>query len=328
MWPLLTLMMVAMVSGTNSNIRVRLCRPDHFYADGKCIPLQRTLSDTIGDILENSEPALAFLNSNNETSVVMPRKVPVSDLFVQNLAVISEANMSECLSLAACTEQCLSWPTRSFKSRKHEEDVVERFLSSTELNDSDDESGGSVDFVRIIMQGAQKGIQVAKQPKMRCNQCEVTYPNCTPLQYNYTTRINAIYRNMIESNVTLTDGSSSQHNRTAAPETIYYHYTMQFLDVANLTTCYALVSCETTCDLYRMAIQEKNGDLLSSPPPVVSTVTIDNRNPNAANMLNNAAQLGYRLALADDCIQCPKLIRHCTPDKYVIAKASSELFNN
>lgn len=322
------------------NTNVPMCRPNELYTDDGCVPLQHTLADLIREILENPDASMTLLRAEEEEANVTTtaQRVPIADLFLQNLAVFSESNMNECLSLASCNEQCQSWPQRSYRSRRHEEEVADRFLT-TAVVDSEAGSGGeegntsSIDFVRAIMAGSRRGIEIAKHPKLQCKVCWREFSQCSPLHYNYTVRVNAIYRSMVETNVTLPEMAPTvvvtptTANRSQSLETLYYYYSMQFLDTANLTTCYAVVSCENTCDIYRTAINEQNSDTLATSPTLPTLPAVSPR-PKAIDTIHTGALLGYKFALKDSCGQCRRHFHQCTPDKYVIAKASSKIFNN
>lgn len=228
------------------------------------VQLKLTISDTISKILNNIDGSSTFLNyqasvdgdSGNPT-ITAPENVPVSDLFIQNLAVISEANMSSCLSVATCKEHCMTWPDRNLEQQKHEQSIVDKYVpapgmavepltgkSKDDIVLEDDETTNGPDFVRTIMLASKKGIDLAKTANGTsnltaiCGQCDTEYNGCGSMQYEYTTRINAIYRQLVEKNATLYE-KAPEANRNLSPEVLYYHYSMRFLDLANLTSCYA-----------------------------------------------------------------------------------------
>ena len=326
------------------------CRPDQVLRDGICIQLRLSISDLVREILENSGDANTFLhyhvdnNGNVSTEVNVSNSVPVSDLFIQNLAVISEANMSSCLALASCNEHCLAWPRRSAQQRQHEESVFEKFnppqgltkeqiqsKSKDDVNIEDDDATGP-EFLRTIMMGSKKGIELAKRTygnifnNICVRSCNSEYPECPSMHYDYTTRINAIYRQLVEQNATLYD-KQSEVNKNLSPEMLYYHYSMRFLDLANLTNCYAEVSCENSCVLYKETFADDNVELVG-PPPTVSPFLRENSSSNpAVDVIHNGSLIGYKLALdGAHCDQCGRHYKDCTPDRYQIARASSNIF--
>lgn len=330
-----------------------------------------TISDTINKILNNIDGTSTFLSyqasvdseSGNPT-MTAPENVPVSDLFIQNLAVISEANMSSCISLATCKEHCMTWPDRNLEQQKHEQSVLDKFIpppgltiepltgkSKDDIVVEDDETSGP-DFVRSIMLASKKGIDLAKTTNLTsnltviCGGCESEYSGCSPMQYEYTTRINAIYRQLVEKNATLYD-KAPEANRNLSPEVLYYHYSMRFLDLANLTSCYAQglslfiiffnyvffcfyqfsVSCENSCAIYKSTIADESVELVGPPPNVSPFLRGDTNKPKAIDIIHHGALIGFKLATTSgDCDMCARHYKDCTIDRYEIARASSNIF--
>lgn len=336
-----------------------ICRPDQVMTDGKCMQLRKSLSDLVREILENSDGSSSFLHYQDESTgetpnpaASMPESVPVSDLFIQNLAVISEANMSNCLALATCNEHCRSWPDRSPDERRHEEGILEKFIpplgltveplagkSKDDIIIEDDDATGP-DFVRTIMLASKKGIELAKNATAIsskgstaavnvtavCGQCYGEYTGCSQLQYDYTTRINAIYRSLVEGNATLYDKTPGS-DRNLNPEVLYYHYSMRFLDLANLTSCYAQVGCENSCSVYKATLAEESAEMVGPPPNVSPFFKEDAHKPAAIDTIHNGALIGYKLALEGAaCEGCVRHYKDCSADKYQIARASSHIF--
>ncbi|KAI2800325.1 hypothetical protein RDWZM_000490 [Blomia tropicalis] len=343
------------------------CRPDEAFVEGQCVRLRKSMSELVQEILENSDGTSSFLQhqllvesgaNQAAISALLPMtpnaanadKVPVSDLFIQNLAVISEANMSSCLAIATCNEHCWRWPERNASDRRVQLSILERFNAPTGIvlepvvaaakgkDDGNGDGDGSDsadahDFVRIIMNASKRGIDLAKNSiksmnrTSTCLPCMNEYGECNPMQYQYTTRINAIYRRLTEANATLYDQAPDQ-NRNLSLEVLYYHYSMQFLDLANLTTCYALVSCENSCSVYKSTIAEESVESVGPPPQVSPFMKDDQYKPKAIDIIHNGALIGYKLALepTDDCDRCVNHYPDCTPDRYEIARASSNIF--
>ncbi|KAH9407651.1 hypothetical protein TYRP_012473 [Tyrophagus putrescentiae] len=334
------------------------CRPDQVLTEGKCVQLRKSVSDMVREILENSDGSSTFLHyqasvdaTSGAPTIAAPENVPVSDLFIQNLAVISEANMSSCLSLATCKEHCLAWPDRNAEQKKHEQAVLEKFIpppgltmepspmSGKSKDDivSEDDDGSGPDFVRTIMLASRKGIDLAKNASSSssssssnwtsiCGQCDVEYSGCGSMQYDYTTRINAIYRQLVEKNATLYE-KAPETNRNLNPEVLYYHYSMRFLDLANLTSCYAQVSCENSCSIYKSTIADESVELVGPPPNVSPFLRGDTNKPKAIDTIHHGALIGYKLATGSgDCDMCSRHYKDCTVDRYEIARASSNIF--
>src|SRR5699024_8963353 len=112
---------------------------------------------------------------------------------------------------------CWAWPKRTPNQRAHEESVLEKFIpppgltvepmagkSKDDIAIDDDDATGP-DFVRTIMLASRKGIELAKKAPAQganwtatCAQCGIEFNECAPMQYDYTIRINAIYRQLVE----------------------------------------------------------------------------------------------------------------------------------
>lgn len=359
--------------------QVRLCPPDHVLnKTQQCAPLRLSISDLVRDILENSDTTLSLSHYNLEDKAAAdrsaPTRVPVSDLFIQNLAVLSETNMSSCLALATCYEHCLAWPKRSPVQQTHELEVIERFnLSATQKSDGakgkDDDgdengSGSTPDFVTTIMSAAQRGIAISKEAgsqtddklEATCNeQCSREFnrpesdaaeaePPCSPMHYDYTVRINALYRQQVEANVTLTDDRpkpAKPDPAASSPEVLYYVFSMRFLDHTNLTACFAQVSCENSCEIYKAALAglivgaDGSNEPLPTPPPPPKTATPmllreDQPHPKAVDSIHQGTLVGHKLATEGKeatCEKCADTYKDgCTTDRYMIARASIAIF--
>lgn len=355
---------------------VKLCPPDSVLNKAQqCAPLRLSISDLVRDILENSDTTLSLSQYNMEDKPAAarpaPTSVPVSDLFIQNLAVLSETNMSSCLALATCNEHCLAWPKRSAAKQAHELEVIERFNSSVKDtakgkdDESDDNSSGSTpDFVTTIMTSAQKGIAISKQDGVgksaeelqsicndKCSQ-EFNRPDsnsaepelpCSPMHYDYTVRINALYRQQVEANVTLTDdrpAPAKPDPAATSPEALYYVFSMRFLDHTNLTACFAQVSCENSCEIYKAAIAgligaEGSEEPLPTPPPPPKAASPmflreDQPHPKAVDSIHQGTLVGHKLATqakGPACEQCAETYKNeCSADRYMIARSSIAIF--
>ena len=322
------------------------CRPDQVFEQNQCQRLKYSLSALVCDILERSESTNSFLhfqldaNGNAPPTVQVPESVPVSDLFIQNLAVVTEANMSSCLAWSSCVEQCQTWPERNAKQREFEENALEKFSLPSQVNgeilfskskdDSDDDESTGPDFVRAIMFGAKKGIELGKQNQARvCDHCRTEFamkPNhqCSFVQYHYTTRMNALYRKLTESNATLYD-RAAKSVKNLSPETLYFHYSMRFLELANLTSCFAQVSCENSCTVYKQTLTDLNVELVG--PPALGDDNHNRQTGLTTDVVQQGATLGYKIATTSaDCTECGRQYPDCLEDKYEIAKASSQIF--
>ena len=321
-----------------------LCRPDQVYESNlkKCIRLKNSISVLVKDIVDNSDTSLPFLHYNpdatNQMNITVPNEVRVSDLFIQNLAFINEANMTNCLAMSACNEHCYSWPERTAEQKSREKTVIDQFISTMETTNKKEEDDETPDFVKVIMQASKKGIDFARNAKANsvkglrsaCLNCQNQYSaSCPPLNYAYTVRINALYRKLIESNVSFVD-LTPKLPQNLSPEMLYYHYSMHFVERANLTSCYSLVSCENTCQLYSMTITELGMNMVEPPASESTLMKGDPNKSKSIDIIHNAAIAGYKMASTpeNECHQCRQQFPDCTDDKYEIAKASAAIFGN
>lgn len=316
-----------------------LCRPDQVFDSNvqKCIRLKHSISALVKDILDNTDSTLPFVHISpdmlNKSATNLPSVVHVSDLFIQNLAFINEANMTDCIAMTACNEHCYSWPERSDEQKEAEQSIIDRFISVQESPKKEDEED-TPDFVRVIMQASKKGIDFAKKlsnsknPRTTCLGCQNEYSSgCAPMNYAYTVRINALYRKLIESNVSFVN-LVPKLTQNHSPEILYYHYSMHFVEQANLTNCYALVSCENTCYLYQATISELGADMVEPPASESALLKNDPNKSKSIDIIHNGALVGYKLAIENKCPECRKQYTKCTDDKYEIAKASAAIFGN
>ncbi|KAF7490994.1 hypothetical protein SSS_05580 [Sarcoptes scabiei] len=343
------IVVVFIVINLNSIIEARnptkppLCRPDQvFHSETrKCLRLKHSISTLLKEILDNSDSSVPFLHYTPETlnrglvNTSLPSLVQVSDLFIQNLAFISEANMTDCIAMSACNEHCYSWPERKADQRESEESVIDKFLTNTESPSKKDDEDETPDFVRVVMEASRKGIDLAKHAqsitakniRSICSGCQTDYSdNCAPMNYAYTVRINALYRKLIESNVTFVN-MAPKLPQNLSPEMLYYHYSMHFVDRANLTTCYALVSCENTCQLYKATIAELGESVVEAPPEESVLLKGDPNKSVSIDIIHHGVLVGFKLAKSDDgCEECRNNYPDCTNDRYEIAKASAAIF--
>lgn len=230
---------------------------------------------------------------------------PIPDLFVQNLAVMAQANMSDCMARVNCEEKC-DYATRGILVKVNEEE-----------NSSEEEDEDLPDFVENFYEAGKKGIEFAKSGE--CGNCKSIYSQCNKMQYDYTVRTNSLYRDLIRRNISLFQRDPSDEHQI--PEDIeYLHHSMRFLDLANLTKCYARVSCETTCR------HVKEFPDSEAPPEKSPFLQNDPQKPESVDIIHEGAILGYGLAIDGLCDECADHYTDCPPDKYTIAHSSSIIF--
>ena len=226
----------------------------------------------------------------------------ISELFIQNLQTMAQANMSDCMDRVNCEEKCKLIADGVFKASDDNQEI--------------DGLDSLPDFVRSFYNAGKKGIKLGESNE--CAECENTYKNCNEMQYDYTIKTNALYKDLIEKNVTLFDSSENQEE---IPEEIaYLHHSMRFLDLANLSRCYARVSCEATC------VTVKNDPTIEAPPAKSPLLENDPFKPKSVDIIHEGALLGYTLASRGNCETCATQYEDCPEDRYTIAHSSSVIF--
>jgi len=227
----------------------------------------------------------------------------VSELFIQNLAIMAQANMSDCMNRVNCEEKCRL--------------VVEEVIKETEIDDKEIEVIKELPtFVRTFYDAGKTGLELGKTSQ--CKQCPKMFNKCNRMQYEYTIKTNALYKELMERNITLFDDSDSKEE--VPQEIAYLHHSMRFLDLANLSRCYARVSCEATCQHIKV---HPNSE---APPAKSPLLANDPKKPASVDIIHEGALLGYTLALHGVCNTCALQYADCSADRYTIAHTSSIIF--
>jgi len=226
-----------------------------------------------------------------------PVETELPEMFIQNLAVMNEANMSDCMNRVNCEEKCHL--------------VAQRVSDNIETVDLE----GFPEFVRNYYEAGKRGIDLGRNNK--CSECQKLFNNCKAMQYEYTVKTNALYNELAQKNVSLFDDSNEQ----IPPEIAYLHHSMRFLDLANLSRCYARVSCESTC-LHVKSNPNTEAPTLKSP-----LLQNDPHKPQSVDIIHEGAILGYTLAFNGLCDTCARHYADCEADKYAIAHMSSIIFD-
>ena len=230
-------------------------------------------------------------------------EVAISELFIQNLAVMAQANMSDCMDRVNCEEKCRL--------------IAEEVIQEVAIDEREVQAIKEMPaFVRTFYEAGKTGIELGKTAQ--CGQCKLMYSKCNQMQYDYTIKTNALYKDLMEKNITLFDDSDPKEE---IPQDIaYLHHSMRFLDLANLSRCYARVSCETTC------VHVKAEPKSEAPPAKSPLLAEDPHKPESVDIIHEGAVLGYNLAFNGVCDTCATHYADCAPDRYSIAQTSSIIF--
>lgn len=243
-----------------------------------------------------------FSRAKREVKDEENNDLQISELFIQNLETMAQANMSDCMDRVNCEEKCQLIAHGVFKATDDNQDI--------------DGLDALPTYVRSFYNAGKKGIKLGESKD--CDQCKKEYQNCNAMQYDYTIKTNALYKELIEKNITLFDASQNQED--IPEEMAYLHHSMRFLDLANLSRCYARVSCEVTC------IQVKKDPTIEAPPAESPLLKNDPHKPKSVDIIHEGALLGYALAGSGVCETCAKQYTDCPEDRYSIAHSSSVIF--
>ncbi|XP_054162290.1 uncharacterized protein LOC128960240 [Oppia nitens] len=230
--------------------------------------------------------------------------IRVSELFIQNLAVMNEANMSECMDRFNCEEKC---------------ELIAKELVKESPEDTQEFDGleDLPQYVRSFYESGRKGMELGRNK--RCDVCMQLHSQCSAMQYEYTIRTNNLYKELIDKNVTLFEENAPKGDMPS--DMIYLHQSMRFLDLANLSTCYARVTCETICQQTKM---NPNNEAPSVKSPILEN---DPNKPASVDIIHSGAILGYTLAFNGVCETCGINFADCREDRYAIARMSAIIFN-
>jgi len=278
-------------------------------SDAKFEPtiIQQHYVDLFGRAKRDVANNTSTTTTTTTTTTTVVQKFPsaqVSELFIQNLAVMNEANMSDCMDRVNCEEKCQLIANGVFRESPDDTRELEG-LQDLPL------------FVRTFYEAGKKGIELGRDK--RCDTCQQVFAKCTPMQYDYTVQTNALYKELIAKNITIFDERAAQQDMPS--EMVYLHNSMRFLDLANLSTCYARVSCESTCFHIK---REPN----SEPPTDKSPLLVNDPNkPASVDIIHGGILFGYNLAFNGVCESCAVRYSDCAPDRYSIARMSLALFN-
>ena len=250
-------------------------------------------------IVELFARAKRAINESNEEET----QLAISELFIQNLAVMAQANMSDCMDRVNCEEKCRL--------------VAQEVITETEVDEKEVEAINKLPaFVRSFYEAGKKGLELGKTAQ--CGQCKLVFSQCNQMQYEYTIKTNALYKELMEKNVTLFD--DSEQTEDIPQEIAYLHHSMRFLDLANLSRCYARVSCETTC------VQVKAQPMSERPPAKSPLLANDPHKPESVDIIHEGSILGFNLAFTGKCETCAIRYADCPADRYAIAHTSSIIF--
>jgi len=229
----------------------------------------------------------------------------ISNLFIQNLELMAQANMSDCMDRVNCEEKCQL--------------IVDKVFKVSDDNKQLEGLDTMPTFVRSFYEAGKKGIRFGGlRAGGQCGDCKKTYKNCNAMQYDYTIKTNALYKELTEKNVTLFDANEAE--KDIPQELQYLHHSMRFLDLANLSLCYARVSCEATC------FQAKSNPRMEAPPAKSPLLENDPHKPKSVDIIHEGALLGYALAFNGQCSTCAARFAKCPSDRYSIAHTSSQIF--
>lgn len=259
------------------------------------------------NITINSTNSVTRNKRNSESTMVLS-----SSFYADNLHVMHQANMTDCLARLHCQEQC------NYSSAKSK---VDNHFFELEANQTDDDLP---DYVKYFLESGRIGEQLGRQGIEQCQKCASIYKRCNELQYDYTLKTNKIYEDLIEKGLIKLEATENDSNVSSSiPEHLQFlHHSMEFLDLANLTQCYARIGCENTCQITR------ENPLIEPPPKTSPILAGDIDKPKSVDIIHNGSILGYNLAKTNrDCNSCVKSFPNCEPEKFQIAKMSSLIFN-
>jgi len=262
----------------------------------------RQVSDQFEPTIIDQHFVDLFSRAKREAGEEESDELQISALFIQNLETMANSNMSDCMDRVNCEEKCKL--------------IAEGVFKPTDDNQDIDGLDNLPPYVRSFYNAGKQGIKLGESKE--CDKCKEQFQNCNQMQYDYTIKTNALYKELIEKNVTLFDASEDQDK---IPEEIaYLHHSMRFLDLANLSRCYARVSCEATCEQVQ---KEPNTE---APPAKSALLENDPFKPKSVDIIHEGALLGYALASTGGCDTCAKQYADCPEDRYTIAHSSSVIF--
>ena len=226
----------------------------------------------------------------------------ISEMFIQNLAVMAQANMSDCMDRVNCEEKCELISKKILEATEEDKKVVDAIKQMPS-------------FVQTFYEAGKKGIELGATGK--CSECKRLFNRCNQMQYDYTLKTNALYKELMDKNITLFD---EDEDKEVPQEMAYLHHSMKFLDLANLSRCYARVSCESTCQHVKAVPSTE------APPARSPLLEKDPKKPKSVDIIHEGALLGYTLAFNGVCNTCALQYADCPPDRYTIAHTSSIIF--
>lgn len=239
-------------------------------------------------------PQEATLNASEDAK----KDADSSNWVLQNLQLMKQSNLSECMARFYCEERCNETYSGAVKN-----------ITDEENNSSDDDLP---EEMKYFFDAGNQGSRLGQFGE--CGQCSKLYPNCTSLQYESTLKTNEIYHDLTSKNISIFDSQADdeipQHLRLL-------HDSMEFIELANLTQCYARIGCETTC------LNIKTSPVYAAPPEKASFLADDPRKPASVDIIHGGIITGHNFGVSGQCEDCVKYYPDCTQKNYEMAKSSS-----
>lgn len=228
------------------------------------------------------------------------------ETFVENLKLLHQVNLLECITRYHCELRCNA--TLSEGTSSAVDEAAEQLTDDLPF------------FLTHFLQGGRIGQELARTQE--CPKCEQLYPKCSDEDYNYTLSTNELFNQLMDAEGVNMTAMGSEEGKPEESVDAYLRQSLEFLEMANLTTCYALVNCETTCE------ETKAGHIQQSPTKESPIFADDPDRPACIATLHEGILLGYQLAKdGKSCEDCKATFNDCEADKYLLAKSSAQLIS-
>jgi len=247
-----------------------------------------------------------YSREDPNSALRVERDAQSATLFSDNLLAMSHANMSDCMARLHCEERCNA---TSIDGENSEET-------------SEEDESELPQYIKYFLDAGKLGAELGKKGHDECRKCQEPYSQCNEMQYDYTVKTEQLYEDLVKKNLIKFDINDTHGHGSDLPQNLeFLHHSMEFLDISNLTQCYARVACESTCATYKEHPQ------LHAPPQTSPVLVDDPYKPKSVDIIHNGALNGYTLAKnGDNCESCSGHYLTCDSDKYSIAKSSSIIF--